>query len=205
MDCCVANQVLILTSINKTFAPCTMDIIYNYCPKVSTSNFCPNGTLADLGTIQAYIKLNATTKGLPIMSNYIGYGTFRKVITAPLGLEPQQVVVLSYKYFNGNVAQGQNSNGATSGEFRYQIMLSGSSSSKWSSTITAMGKPQYVGAIATFYGNTPTKVPFKIEKTQYYVADPIEIPNSSFMIQSWSFIQTSILSILLGIILIYLK
>ena len=208
MKCCVANQLLMLTSINKTFAPCTMDYIYNYCPTtVSTTKFCPNGTFTDLGVIQAFIKLNFTAaKGLPQMSNYDGYIKFRAVVTKLLGLSPLEVVILSYKYYKGSVAVGQNINGATSGEYRYQIMLSGTSSSLWSTSIQTMKTQKYPGSIAAAYGQAPTVVTqFTIESTNYYVANPIIIPNSSFMIQSWSIIRTTMLSLLLGIVLIYLK
>lgn len=208
MECCVANQLLILTSINKTFAPCTMDYIYKYCPTtVSTTNFCKNGTFEDLGTIQAFIKLNfSATKGLPQMSNYDGYIKFRAVVTKLLNLSPLQVVVLSYTYYKGSVAQGQTIAGATSGEFRYQIMLSGLSSSLWSTSIQTMKTQKYPASIAAAYGQAPTVVTqFTIESTNYYVANPIQIPNSSVMNQSWSLASTSMLCLLLGIILIYMK
>jgi hypothetical protein len=181
MGCCIANQIAILTSINQTLAPCTMDYIYKSCPTVDLTTFCPNGTLQDLGTIQAVIKLNyPASQGLPKMSSYDDYIYFRAVVTKLLNLSPLQVAVLSYTYYNGTTSLGQSMTGATSGEFRYQIMISGTTESEFQSTLTTMKTLIYPGSIAAGYGKPPTVVTqFTIEKTEYYVANPIVIEKNS--------------------------
>lgn len=210
MGCCIANQVAILTSINETFAPCTMDYISKSCPtNVDLTTFCPNGTFTDLGTIQAYIKLNfgtSTPQTLPKMSSYDGYIYFRAVVTKLLGLSPLQVVVLSYTYYNGTTSLGQKMTGATNAEFRYQIMISGTSQSSFQATLNTMRTPVYPGSIAAGYGKPPTVVTqFTIEKTGYYVADPIVIEkNNGMTVLPWGLLASSVLSGIVAMIVLVL-
>lgn len=210
MGCCMANQVAILTSINQTLAPCTMDYISKSCPtNVDLSTFCPNGTFTDLGTIQAYIKLNfgtSTPQTLPKMNSYDGYIYFRAVVTKLLGLSPLQVVVLSYTYYNGTTSLGQKINGATNAEFRYQIMISGTSESSYQTILNTMRTPVYPGSIAAGYGKTPTVVTqFTIEKTEYYVADPIVIPkNDGSLMKPSLYMTTSLFCGIMAIIVLVL-
>jgi hypothetical protein len=206
MGCCLANQVAILTSINQTLAPCTMDYLTRSCPTlVDLTNFCPNGTQQDLGTIQAYIKLNfPATQGLPKMSSYDGYIYFRAVVTKVLNLSPLQVVVLSYAYYNGTVSLGQSMTGATSAEFRYQIMISGTDEASFAATLNTMRTAIYPGSIAAGYGKPPTVVSgFAIEKTGYYVADPIQV-NGSGRTCPWGIAATSVLSVIAALGLFFL-
>jgi hypothetical protein len=203
MGCCIANQIAILTSINQTFAPCTMDYIYKYCPVVDLTTFCSNGTLQDLGTVQAFIKLNyPAAQGLPKMSSYDGYIYFRAVVTKLLNLSPLQVAVLSYTYYNGTTSLGQSMTGATNAEFRYQIMVSGTTESEFEATLNTMRTPIYPGSIAAGYGKPPTVVTqFTIEKTEYYVANPIVIENSAAgVVLPWGVLVTG----LIGMVIFFL-
>jgi hypothetical protein len=209
MGCCIANQIAILTSINQTLAPCTMDYVTRYCPAlgVDLTTFCPNGTLQDLGTIQAFIKLTyPAAQGLPKMSSYDGYIYFRAVVTKLLGLSPLQVAVLSYAYYNGTTSLGQKMAGATSAEFRYQIMISGTDQDSFAATLNTMRTSVYPGSIAAGYGKPPTVVTqFVIEKTGYYVADPIEIKNGGAGLGfPWAVASTSVLSGAIALALFFL-
>ena len=108
------------------------------------------------------------------MSNINSTLQFRAIVSAPLGLSPLQVVVMSYEYFNETSSVGENAIAATFGRFSVMIVDASSSNSTWQQDIDIVSSPQYIGGIAMGYNTSAANIGVTLDSKKYYTADPIE-------------------------------
>jgi hypothetical protein len=121
-------------------------------------------------------------QGLPDMSNYNSTLRFRAIMTAPLGLSPLEVVVMSYQYFNDTSSVQENAAAATYGKFSIMLTDASSSNSTWQQDLSIVVSPQYIQGIASGYQISPSLIAVTLDGENYYNADPIDTDAASSIV-----------------------